>query len=92
MIEAAKKAKQGKGKGGGKGKDKGKKGKGKGKGKICPFFNDKGRNYGSACKMLHEAPAIPLSLRQPLPRACMSTTPPAPSMRFCSSGRPGLWS
>ena len=64
VIEAAKKAKQGKGKGGGKGKDKGKKGKGKGKGKICPFFNDKGRNYGSACKMLHEAPAMVAEIDQ----------------------------
>ena len=24
--------------------------------------------------------------------ACMSTTPPLPSILFCSSGRPGLWS
>ena len=44
---------KGKGKGKGKGKDKD-----KGKGKICPYFNDKGFNYGSACKMLHEAPAM----------------------------------
>ena len=61
-IEKAKKAKEeaqaNKGKGKGKGKDKGKKGKGKGKGKICPLFNDKGCNHGSACKMLHEAPAM----------------------------------
>ena len=65
IIEAAQRAKEkGKGKGGkggkgkGKGKGKGDAGKGKGKGKVCPFFNGKGCHHGSACKMLHEAPAM----------------------------------
>ena len=56
MIEAAKKAKQGKGKDGGKGKGK-TKGKGKGK-RICSFFNNGGCQRGSACTFLHEAPAM----------------------------------
>ena len=65
VINKAKKAKEeaqaNKGKGKGKGKDKSKgkgKDKGKRKGKICLFFNDKGCNHGSACKMLREAPAM----------------------------------
>ena len=64
--DTAKKAKEeaqankGKGKGKGKDKDKGKgQDKGKGKCKICPYFNgNKGCNHGSACKMLHKAPAM----------------------------------
>ena len=68
VIDKAKKAKeaaQAGGKGKGKGKDKGQKGKGKGKGKICHFFNsDKGCNNGSACKMLHEAPAMAAKVDQ----------------------------
>ena len=70
VIDKAKKAKeaaQAGGKGKGKGKDKGQKGKGKGKGKgkICSFFNsDKGCNMGSACKMLHEAPAMAAKVDQ----------------------------
>ena len=68
VIDKAKKAKeaaQAGGKGKGKGKDKGQKGKGKGKGKICHFFNsDKGCNMGSACKMLHEAPAMAAKVDQ----------------------------
>ena len=73
VIELAKKAKEAKGKGKGdkgKGKGKGDKGKGKGKGKVCPFFNDKGCHYGSACKMLHEAPAMAAKTDQtPAPKA-----------------------
>ena len=58
LIEAAKKAKQGKGKGGGKSGGKGKtKGKGKGK-RICSFFNNGGCQRGSACTFLHETPAM----------------------------------
>ena len=77
IIEKAKKAKEaylagkgdkgkgkGKDKGKGKGKDKGKKGKGKSKGKVCPFFNDNGCNYGSAYKMLDEAPAMAAKVDQ----------------------------
>ena len=56
VIEAAKKAKQGKGKSGGKGKGK-TKGKGKGK-RICSFFNNGGCQRGSACTFLHETPAM----------------------------------
>jgi hypothetical protein len=74
IIEKAKKTKEakqadknkeedkGKGKGG---KDRYKKrGKGKGKGKICPYFNDRGCNFGSASKMLHEAPAMAAKTNQ----------------------------
>ena len=94
IIEKAKKAKEAKqaGKGkegdkskskGGKDKDKDKKGgKGKGKGKICPYFNDKGCNFGSACKMLHEAPAMAAnqtaassSQANPAPKAKAAATP-----------------
>ena len=54
VIEAAKKAKQGKGKGGSKSK-----GKGKGTGKrICSLFNNGGCQRGSACTFLHETPAM----------------------------------
>ena len=85
VIEKAKKAKEeaqaNKGKGKGKGKDKGKKGKGKGKGKICPLFNDKGCNHGSACKMLHEAPAMAArddqTLANPAPKAKAVAAPKA---------------
>ena len=86
IIEKAKKAKEeaqaNKGnKGKGKGKDKGKKGKGKGKGKVCPFCNDKGCNYGSACKMLHEAPAMAAKIDQapanPAPKAKAAAAPKA---------------
>jgi len=91
VIEKAKKAKEakqaGKGKEGDKGKDKGGKdkgkdkdkkgGKGKGKGKICPYFNDKGCNFGSACKMLHEAPAMAASQASasPAPKAKAAAAP-----------------
>ena len=78
VIDKAKKAQEewlaNKGKGKGKGKDKGKgkgkekgKDKGRGKGKICPCFNDKGCNNSSACKMLHEAPAMAAPI--PIPKA-----------------------
>ena len=86
IIELAKKAKEakGRGKGGkgkGKGKGKGEKGKGKGKGKVCPFFNDKGCNYGSACKMLREAPAMAAKTDQtpatPAPKAKAAAAPKA---------------
>ena len=69
---------KGKDKGRGKGKDKD---KGKGKGKICPYFNDEGCNYGSACKMLHEAPAMAARHDQmwpnPAPKAKASAAPKA---------------
>ena len=85
IIEKAKKAKEdaqaNKGKGKGGGKDKGKKGKGKGKGKTCPFFNDKGCNNGSACKMLREAPAMAARDDQtpanPAPKAEAAAAPKA---------------
>ena len=86
ITEKAKKAKEeaqaNKGnKGKGKGKDKGKKGKGKGKGKVCPPFNDKGCNYGSACNMLHEAPAMAAKVDQapanPAPKAKAAAAPKA---------------
>ena len=68
-------------KGKGKGKDKGKKGKGKGKGKICPFYNDTGCNNGSACKMLHEAPAMASEVDQApanlAPKAKVAAAPKA---------------
>ena len=71
VIDKAKKAKEASagGKGKGKGKDKGQKGngkgKGKGKGKICHFFNtERGCNMGSACQMLHEAPAMAAKVDQ----------------------------
>ena len=94
IIEKAKKAKEakqaGKSKEGDKGKGKGgedkdkKGGKGKGKGKICPYFNDKGCNFGSARKMLHEAPAMAANQASassaqanPAPKAKAATAPKA---------------
>ena len=88
VIDKAQKAKEeaqaSKGKVKGKGKDKGKakgKDKGKGKGKICPYFNDKGCNHGSACKMLHEAPAMAARDDQtqatPYPKAKAAAAPKA---------------
>ena len=96
VIDKAKKAREEwqaiKGKGKGKGKDKGKgkgknkdkdkdKDKGKGKGKICPYFNDKGCNNGSARKMLHEAPAMAARDDQtqpnPAPKAKAAAAPKA---------------
>ena len=52
----AKKGEKGKAGKGGKGKD----GKGgKGKGKICPYYNSpRGCLHGTACRLLHEAPAV----------------------------------
>ena len=63
-------------KGKGKGKDKD---KGKGKGKSCLHFNDKGCNYGSACKMLHEAPAM---------AACDDQTRPSPAPKAKAAAAP----
>ena len=91
IIEKAKKAKEaqqakkaGKGeKGKGKGKDKDKKDKGAGKGKVCPYFNGKGCNYGSACKMLHEAPAMAAAPKPSSPapkaKAAAATSKAAPA-------------
>ena len=85
-LEGRKEAQANKGKGKGKGKDQGKekgkdKGKGKGKGKVYPYFNDKGCNYGSACKMLHEAPAMAARDDQtrpnPAPKAKAAAAPKA---------------
>ena len=61
VIEKARKAREewlankgtGKGQSLGKGKDKDRDKETGRKGKICPYFNDKGCNYGSARKMLH---------------------------------------
>lgn len=86
ITEKAKKAKEEAqaNKGKGKGKDKGKTGKGKGKGgkgKVCPFFSDKGCNYGGTCKMLHEAPAMAAKVDQapanPAPKAKAAAAPKA---------------
>ena len=51
-------------------KDKDKyKHKRKWKDNICPNFNDKGYNYGSAYKMLHEAPTIDAHISVPKAKA-----------------------
>jgi hypothetical protein len=52
---------------GGKGKDG--KGKGKGKGAICPHYNSpQGCHYGSACRFLHETPAVAANALIPEPK------------------------
>ena len=91
IIEKAKKAKEayqaGKGdKGKGKGKDKGKKGKGKGKGKVCPFFNDKGCNYGSACETLPWLPK--LIRRRPINLAPKAKAAAAPKAAAADPSKP----
>ncbi len=94
VIDKAKKAKEAApagGKGKGKGKDKGQKGKGKGKGKgkICHFFNtDKGCNMGSACQMLHEAPAMAAKVDQTPAKATPKAKAAAAAKAAADAGPP----
>ena len=60
----------------GEGKDKDNdKHKGTGKAKICPFFINQGCHDSSACKILHEAPAMAAPI--PAPKAEAAAVPNA---------------